>query len=119
MNATTIIKHIWSTEKAQSLQDLYQFKRTQGMEAKKKNSESTKTPWTTAPKYTFVVDRHASKEQIRAALKELFPKVTVCSVNTQLVHGKVKRKMTRSPVQLSDWKKAIVTLKQGDKIDLV
>ena len=64
-------------------------------------------------KYTLVADKRATKIQIRQAVEELF-KVKVVKVN----RGKTRRQRTASAGKTSDWKKAIVTLKQGDKISL-
>lgn len=68
--------------------------------------------------YTFVADLRASKPEIKAAVEELF-KVKVIKVNTSTVMGKERRKSTKAKGWTSDWKKAIVTLKEGDKIELV
>ncbi len=65
--------------------------------------------------YTVMADRRANKTQIRAAVQELF-KVKVVRVNTLNVRGKFRRQRTRQAGQSSSWKKAIVTLKEGDKI---
>jgi large subunit ribosomal protein L23 len=65
--------------------------------------------------YTVMADRRANKTQIRHAVQELF-KVKVTKVNTLNVHGKFRRQRTTQAGQTPDWKKAIVTLKQGDKI---
>ncbi|HNQ89319.1 MAG TPA: 50S ribosomal protein L23 [Verrucomicrobiota bacterium] len=67
--------------------------------------------------YTVVADRRATKLQIRQAVQELF-KVTVLEVRTMNVHGKARRQRTRQAGRSADWKKAIVTLKAGDKIVL-
>ncbi len=67
--------------------------------------------------YTVVADRRANKTQIRQAVQELF-KVKVLRVNTLNVHGKARRQRTKQAGQSPDWKKAIVTLKEGDKISL-
>jgi large subunit ribosomal protein L23 len=67
--------------------------------------------------YTVVADRLATKPQIRQAVQELF-KVKVLAINTMNVHGKLRRKRTTQSGRASDWKKAIVTLKEGDKIVL-
>ncbi len=67
--------------------------------------------------YTVVADRRATKPQIRAAVQELF-KVKVLSVNTLNVRGKYRRQRTSQAGKAPDWKKAIVTLKEGDKISL-
>jgi len=67
--------------------------------------------------YTVVADRRATKPQIRAAVQELF-KVKVVKINTLNVRGKFRRQRTAQAGQAPDWKKAIVTLKEGDKISL-
>ena len=67
--------------------------------------------------YTLVADRRANKIEIRQAVEELF-KVTVISVNTSTMLGKARRQRTAQAGSDSDWKKAIVTLKKGDKINL-
>ena len=67
--------------------------------------------------YTIVADRRANKTQIRQAVQELF-KVKVTKINTLSVRGKPPRQRTANAGQTPDWKKAIVTLKEGDKIAL-
>jgi large subunit ribosomal protein L23 len=67
--------------------------------------------------YTVVADRLANKTQIRQAVQELF-KVKVIKINTLNVRGKYRRQRTPSAGRTSNWKKAIVTLKDGDKIVL-
>ena len=67
--------------------------------------------------YTVVADLRANKRDIRRAVEELF-KVKVLRVNTMNVFGKARRQRTKHAGQSSDWKKAIVTLKKGDKISL-
>ena len=67
--------------------------------------------------YTVVADRRANKFQIRDAVQELF-NVKVLQVNTLNVTGKARRKRTAAAGKAPDWKKAIVTLKNGDKIQL-
>ena len=67
--------------------------------------------------YTVVADTRANKFEIRKAVQELF-KVKVVKVNTLNVHGKYRRQRTKQAGQAPDWKKAIVTLKEGDKIVL-
>jgi large subunit ribosomal protein L23 len=62
----------------------------------------------------FEVARDANKIQIRNAVESLF-KVTVTSVNTLVVRGRMRR-MGRGYAKTQNWKKAIVTLKAGDKI---
>ena len=67
--------------------------------------------------YTVVADRRASKPQIKRAVEELF-KVKVVRVNTLNVRGKLRRQKTAQAGRDENWKKAIVTLKAGDKIIL-
>ncbi len=69
-------------------------------------------------KYTFEVDRRASKNEIAAAVEKLFG-VTVLDIQAANVKGKTKRAgRRRTTSKMSDWKKAVVTLKEGDKIEL-
>jgi large subunit ribosomal protein L23 len=68
-------------------------------------------------KYVFRVNPRANKIQIKQAVQRLFQK-QVIDVNTCNYAGKEKR--VRGPLgRRSHWKKAIVTLKEGEKIDLV
>jgi large subunit ribosomal protein L23 len=67
--------------------------------------------------YTIVADRLATKPQIKQAVQELF-KVKVVKINTLNVRGKARRKRTAQAGVTNAWKKAIVTLKEGDKISL-
>ena len=67
--------------------------------------------------YTVVADTRANKTQIRKAVQELF-KVKVVKVNTLNVRGKARRQRTSQAGRAPNWKKAIVTLKAGDKISL-
>jgi large subunit ribosomal protein L23 len=67
--------------------------------------------------YTVVADRRASKIQIRHAVESLFS-VKVLKVNTQSIHGKLRRQKTAAAGRDPSWKKAIVTLTEGDKIQL-
>jgi len=67
-------------------------------------------------KYTFLVSLEANKVEIRKAVEDLF-KVKVLKVNTMIVKGKQKR--VRNIIgRTSNRKKAIVTLREGDKIEL-
>lgn len=65
--------------------------------------------------YVFEVDPKANKIEIKAAVEQLF-KVKVIKVRTLNVLGKIKR-LGRKYGKRPDWKKAIVTLKEGDRID--
>ena len=67
-------------------------------------------------RYTFEVAKTASKPQIAQAITEIFG-VTVKGVNTMNVTGKPRR-LRYAKGKTRDWKKAVVTLKEGDTIDL-
>lgn len=67
-------------------------------------------------KYAFEVDRRANKHQIRDAVTRAF-NVRVLKVHTMNVRGKTRR-TGRRITRTRDWKKAIVTLAEGDKIEL-
>ncbi len=67
-------------------------------------------------KYVFEVDIRANKNQIKEAVQVAF-NVRVSEVNTMTMKGKPKR-FGRRVVNRPDWKKAVVTLVPGDKIEL-
>jgi len=66
-------------------------------------------------KYTFEVDLGANKMQIKDAVESLF-KVTVDDVHTLVMRGHMRR-MGRGYAKTRNWKKAIVTLREGETID--
>jgi large subunit ribosomal protein L23 len=67
-------------------------------------------------KYVFEVDMRANKIEIKKAIEKIFG-VKVIKVNTLIQHGKPRR-VRLVPGRRSDFKKAIVTLKEGDIIPL-
>ncbi len=67
-------------------------------------------------RYTFRVNPKANKTQIKKAIETLF-KVKVSAVRTANLPGKLHR-VGRHEGYRSDWKKAIVTVKEGQKIDV-
>jgi large subunit ribosomal protein L23 len=67
-------------------------------------------------KYAFEVDRRANKNQIREAVQKSF-NVRVLKVNTMNVRGKARR-MGRRVTHTRNWKKALVTLAEGDTIQI-
>ena len=67
-------------------------------------------------KYVFEVAQRANKHQIRGAVEMAFD-VRVTKVHTMNVHGKTRR-VGRRTTRTRDWKKAIVTLSEGDRIQL-
>ena len=111
MNSFEIIKTVRLTEKGtrQGTQQVRYTVRNKDGTAETKSRELNQ--------YTVVADPRANKTQIRAAVQDLF-KVKVTKVNTLNVRGKFRRQRTKQAGQSSNWKKAIVTLKQGDKIIL-
>jgi large subunit ribosomal protein L23 len=66
--------------------------------------------------YSFIVDRKATKLDVARAVEGLF-KVNVEAVRTNVVRGKIKR-VGKSIGKRPNYKKAVVTLKEGDKIEL-
>lgn len=67
-------------------------------------------------KYGFEVAADANKQQIKQAVEKAF-NVTVTAVNVMIVRGKTRR-VGRRQVLTPSWKKAIVTLQPGQKIEL-
>ncbi|MDI1319249.1 MAG: 50S ribosomal protein L23 [bacterium] len=92
MNAASVIKTIRMTEKSNKLSSNY-------------------------GQYTFEVYPSATKYTVREAVEQTF-KVTVTRVNIQNRAGKPKRTRKGLATHASDSKRAIVTLKSGDKIEL-
>jgi large subunit ribosomal protein L23 len=67
-------------------------------------------------KYSFEVSRDANKIQIKQAVESLF-NVNVADVHTMIVRGR-SRRMGRGHAKTQNWKKAIVTLAEGEKIEI-
>lgn len=70
-------------------------------------------------RYGFIVDRRATKPQIKKAVEALY-NVDVAEVNTMVYGGKVKSRYTKGGVitgKTNAYKKAIVTLEKGQSID--
>lgn len=70
-------------------------------------------------RYAFKVERNANKIEIKKAVEAAYG-VTVVAVNTEIVLGKSKSRYTKAGLisgKASDYKKAVVTLKEGDSID--
>ena len=78
-------------------------------------TEKTNIQKEIANQVTFEVDRRANRIEIRQAVESAF-KVKVANIQTIQVKGKVKRR-GRSVGKRRDWKKAIVTLMPGERID--
>ena len=69
-------------------------------------------------KYFLEVDRAANKYEIKKAVQELF-NVTVLDVNTLRRKGETRMLRNRRTIKTPEWKRAIVTLKPGDRIDVI
>ena len=68
-------------------------------------------------KYLFKVDASANKMEIKRAVEDFF-KVKVLKVHTMNYEGKLRRERSFRYGRRPDWKRAIVTLREGDKIEL-
>jgi len=79
-------------------------------------TEKSSAAYAARKEYAFRVHLRATKPQIRAAIEELF-KVTVTGVRTMVVRAR-RRTYGRHAGRRPAWKKAIVTLKQGDAIQV-
>jgi large subunit ribosomal protein L23 len=97
-------KHV--TEKSRVLEQL-QF-----------NSSNSCVKRCNAPKYVFIVDKKANKQEIADAIEEIYgdKKIKVVSVNTINIKPKAKKMRGRSGIK-PGFKKAIVTLEAGDSIE--
>lgn len=71
----------------------------------------------TENQYLFKVDRQANKLDIKRAVEKIF-KVHVTQVRTMNRSGKKKRERTRNFGWTAAWKRAVVTLQEGEKIEL-
>ena len=73
----------------------------------------------TLNRYSFIVNKNANKIQIKSAVEEMYG-VTVSSVNTMVYGGKNKSRYTKTGMisgKTNSYKKAVVTLVDGDTID--
>lgn len=107
-NPYEIVKHQLVTEKSMMLQEI-------------KNSKSNKSiAKCESPKYVFVVDRSANKQEIAHALEEIYKEkhIRVVAVNTINVKAKPRRVRGRLGMKKA-YKKAVVTLEKGDSLDNV
>lgn len=107
-NPYKIIKHLHVTEKSRMLQEL-------------KNAESNPSlKRCESPKYEFIVDPKANKQEIANALEAIYSdrNIKVVKVNTRNVPPKQRRVRGRLGVK-PGFKKAIVTLEKGDSLDTI
>lgn len=78
-------------------------------------TEKSTTARETQNRYSFKVQPKSSKDQIAKAVEEIF-NVHVIKVNTMNMRGKMKR-LGRNRGRKSAWKKAVVTIAQGESVD--
>jgi large subunit ribosomal protein L23 len=78
-------------------------------------TEKTSVQKEVSNQHTFEVDRRANRIEIKRAIEKIF-KVKVAGVKTMQVRGKIKQR-GRIVGKRRDWKKAIVTLMPGERID--
>lgn len=70
-------------------------------------------------RYSFVVDKKAKKAEVKKAVEEMYD-VKVIGVNTMIMPAKLKSRMTKSGMlkgKVSSYKKAVVTIPEGEEID--
>lgn len=105
-NPYEVIKHMHVTEKSMVLENLKNEKGNKSLERCK------------SPKYVFVVDKTATKADIAHALEEIYKDrdIKVKAVNTSNVKAKPRRVRGRLGMK-SAFKKAVVTLQEGDSLD--
>ncbi len=108
-NPYEIIKHRHITEKSQMLQELRNAKSNPSLARCE------------TPKYVFIVDPKANKQEIATAIESIYGKlhVKVLAVNTINVKSKPTRRGRYRIGQKASFKKAIVTLEPGDDLDKV
>ncbi|MDE3255595.1 MAG: 50S ribosomal protein L23 [Bacteroidota bacterium] len=83
-------------------------------------TEKVNAQMETSGRYTFVVDKRSNKLEIKKAIEEFY-NVKVVDIHTMVVPGKNKTRFTKSGLLTgtkSSYKKATITLAQGDSIDL-
>jgi large subunit ribosomal protein L23 len=71
-------------------------------------------------KFAFEVDKNANKIEIRREIEKKFD-VKITAIQTMIMQGKMRQQLTRGgrfSGRRPDWKKAIVKLAEGDKLDL-
>lgn len=103
-----IVKYQHVTEKAQMLREL-------------KNNESNQSVRRcSSPKYVFIVDPSATKQQIASAVEEIYKDKGINVVKVNTINVKSKQRRVRGRIgRTSAFKKAIVTLEENDNLDNV
>jgi large subunit ribosomal protein L23 len=82
-------------------------------------TEETQIQTAKGNQYTFRVRPDSNKVTIKEAIEQQFPGVRVVAVNTMNYDGKERGRVGRRRGRRSNWKKAVITLRPGDTIDLL
>jgi large subunit ribosomal protein L23 len=100
------------------IQSRYMTEKAKVLEALHSNTSNPSVKRCDAPKYVFLVDKKANKQEIAAAVEEIYAekKVRVAKVNTINVKQKARRVRGRSGMK-AGFKKAIVTFEPGDSLE--
>ncbi len=107
-NPYHVIKHQHVTEKSMMLQNLQNA--TSNVSLKRCDS----------PKYVFIVDNKANKQEIAVALEEIYREKNIKVVDVNTINVKPKARRVRGRLgNTSAFKKAVVTLQKGDSLDNV
>ncbi len=108
-NPYEVIKRRYITEKATVLEQL------------QNNQSNRSVARCKSPKYVFIVDDKANKQEISQAVETLYKEksIKVVNVNTMIVKGKQKKRGRGRVGFSASFKKAIVTLEEGDSLDNV
>ncbi len=107
-NPYHVIKHQHVTEKAMMLQNLQNAESNVSLKRCK------------SPKYVFIVDNKANKQEIAVALEEIYSEKNIKVVDVNTINVKPKARRVRGRLgNTSAFKKAVVTLQEGDSLDNV
>lgn len=107
-NPYHVIKHQHVTEKAMMLQNLQNAESNASLKRCK------------SPKYVFIVDNKANKQEIAVALEEIYSEKNIKVVDVNTINVKPKARRVRGRLgNTSAFKKAVVTLQEGDSLDNV
>jgi large subunit ribosomal protein L23 len=103
-----VIKHQHVTEKSMMLQNL------------KNATSNVSLKRCESPKYVFIVDNKANKQEIAVALEEIYIEKNIKVVDVNTINVKPKARRVRGRLgNTSAFKKAVVTLQKGDSLDNV
>lgn len=105
-NPYEVVKHQHITEKASVLEQL------------KNNSSNPSVKKCESPKYVFIVDTKANKQEIKWAVEEIYKDRNVKVIDVNTINVKAKQRRVRGRLGMKKaFKKAVVTLSKGDSLD--